>query len=331
MRIRVRSIFTKIVLWFTVDLRPLAGGLRGHVDAPLGAAGGSRADDAAAATRCSLDDARRAYEEGGPPRLAEYLERLNSYTEAEHFLVDARGRDLVSGEDRSGLLAQRAARRARAAAATGPPSCGSPGRSAREGPAVVVHASRDRRFRLITVLPARPRFGMLDSLSYFLWLPLLIGALCYVLAVHLASPLRGLRRALEKFGRGDLSVRYHLSRRDEIGELAQAFNRMADQIATLLTAERRLLQDVSHELRSPLARLGFAVELARTSPDREAALGRIRKEADRLNNLVDELLQLTRAEGDPGARNLEDVDLDRAARRARRRLRPRGRRAAAAG
>ena len=101
-----------------------------------------------------------------------------------------------------------------------------------------------------------------------------------MLAIHLASPLRGLRRVLEKFGRGDLGVRYHLARRDEIGDLAQAFNRMADQITTLLTAERRLLQDVSHELRSPLARLGFAVELARTSPDREAALGRIRKEAE---------------------------------------------------
>src|SRR5262249_36867024 len=85
--------------------------------------------------------------------------------------------------------------------------------------------------------------------------------------------------------------------------------RMADQIATLLSAERRLLQDVSHELRSPLARLGFAVELAKTSPDREVALGRIHKEAERLNHLVDETLQLTRAEVDPGARNLEDVDL----------------------
>jgi two-component system sensor histidine kinase CpxA len=118
-----------------------------------------------------------------------------------------------------------------------------------------------------------------------------------------------LRRVLERFGRGDLGVRYHLSRRDEIGDLAEAFNRMADQITTLLSAERRLLQDVSHELRSPLARLGFAVELARTSPDREAALGRIHKEADRLNHLVDEVLQLTRAEGDPGARNLADVDI----------------------
>jgi two-component system sensor histidine kinase CpxA len=70
-----------------------------------------------------------------------------------------------------------------------------------------------------------------------------------------------------------------------------------------------LLQDVSHELRSPLARLGFAVELAKTSPDRETSLTRIRQEADRLAHLVDELLELTRAEGDPTARVLEEVDL----------------------
>jgi two-component system sensor histidine kinase CpxA len=85
---------------------------------------------------------------------------------------------------------------------------------------------------------------------------------------------------------------------------------MAAQIATLLSAERRLLQDVSHELRSPLARLGFAVELARTSSDREAALARIRKEADRLSQLVDELIQLTRAEGDHNARNLAPFKLE---------------------
>ena len=127
--------------------------------------------------------------------------------------------------------------------------------------------------------------------------------------MHLATPLRGLRRVLERFGRGDLGIRYHLPRRDEIGDLACAFNRMADQIATLLSAERRLLQDVSHELRSPLARLGFAVELARTSPDRDAALDRIRKEGDRLSQLVDELLELTRAEGDPSSRNIHHFEL----------------------
>jgi two-component system sensor histidine kinase CpxA len=308
MRIRVRSIFTKIVFWFTATF---ALSLVGYVVTSmlLFARLAAREPIFPGMHWHLLEDARDAYEKRGAPGLGDYLAQLNSYSRTERFLVDSRGRDLVTGEDRSSLLAQRAARSLgrrwlpgflRIARFVG-----------REGPVVLVHSSSDRRYRLISVFRGQTRSEALESLAYFLWLPLLIGVFCYVLAVHLASPLRGLRRAMEKFGRGDLGVRYHLSRRDEIGEVAQAFNRMADQITTLLAAERRLLQDVSHELRSPLARLGFAVELARISPDREAAMNRIRKEADRLNNLVDELLQLTRAEGDPGARNLEDVDLAR--------------------
>src|SRR5207237_10713776 len=71
-----------------------------------------------------------------------------------------------------------------------------------------------------------------------------------------------------------------------------------------------LLGDISHELRSPLARLGVAVELARSGEDRGATLDRIQKEADRLNALVGELLQVTRAEGDPGSLHREPVRLD---------------------
>ena len=79
---------------------------------------------------------------------------------------------------------------------------------------------------------------------------------------------------------------------------------------TLLTAERRLLQDVSHELRSPLARLRFAAELAKSSPDPQAAIARVNKEINRqLPTLVGELLQVTRAEGDPEARNVSAIDL----------------------
>ncbi len=306
MKIRVRSIFTKIVVWFTATVvLSVVGFVATSVLLSQRLSGRDLAIPRLHALL--LDDARRAYEEGGPQRLTAYLDRVKSYTDSECYLTNARGIDLVSGEDRSALLARRTSRsRPRRSRTWLFPILGVP---AREAPFVIVHWSDDRRYRWITVFPPRARIGTTDTLAYFFWLPVLIGVLCYLLAVHLASPLRGLRRVLEKFGRGDMGVRYHLSRRDEIGDLAQAFNRMADQIATLLSAERRLLQDVSHELRSPLARLGFAVELAKTSPDREAALGRIHKEADRLNHLVDELLQLTRAEGDPGARNLEDVDL----------------------
>jgi two-component system sensor histidine kinase CpxA len=82
------------------------------------------------------------------------------------------------------------------------------------------------------------------------------------------------------------------------------------RIETLLSAERRLLQDVSHELRSPLTRLDVAVDLASTSDDPGEYLGRIKRDIGRLTVLVNELLQLTRAEGDPLTHKLEGVRLD---------------------
>jgi two-component system sensor histidine kinase CpxA len=85
---------------------------------------------------------------------------------------------------------------------------------------------------------------------------------------------------------------------------------MAERIGTLLTAERRLLQDISHELRSPLARLSFAAELARTAENRDAAIDRLNKEIARLTDLVGGLIQVTRVEGDPEAHNTEDLRLD---------------------
>ncbi len=95
-----------------------------------------------------------------------------------------------------------------------------------------------------------------------------------------------------------------------MGELARSFNQMASRIQTLLSAERRLLLDISHELRSPLARLGVAVELARSGEDRDHMLDRIQKEADRLNELVAELLQVTRVEADPSMQKTDAVHLD---------------------
>jgi two-component system sensor histidine kinase CpxA len=106
-----------------------------------------------------------------------------------------------------------------------------------------------------------------------------------------------------------LTARAHFTRGDEIGQMASAFDQMGERIETLLTAERQLLRDISHELRSPLARLSFAAELLRTADDREAAAARIRKEIARLTVLVGSLLDMTRAEGDPEARKFESIAL----------------------
>jgi two-component system sensor histidine kinase CpxA len=134
--------------------------------------------------------------------------------------------------------------------------------------------------------------------------------LCYWLAFHLTRPVRKLQKAVERFGRGDLSVRVGSKRHDELGQLARTFDRMAGRIETLLTAERRLLMDISHELRSPLARLGVAVELARSGDNLDTNLNRIEKESGRLNSLVSQLLQVTRAEGDPAQLHREPVRVD---------------------
>jgi signal transduction histidine kinase len=115
---------------------------------------------------------------------------------------------------------------------------------------------------------------------------------------------------VERFGSGDLSARVGSTRQDELGHLARTFDWMANRIETLVAAERRLLLDISHELRSPLARLGVAVELARSGENLDAALNRIQKESDRLNGLVGQLLQVTRAEGDPSSLRRHPVQLD---------------------
>jgi two-component system sensor histidine kinase CpxA len=133
--------------------------------------------------------------------------------------------------------------------------------------------------------------------------------LTWLLAIGIVRPVRHVARAVNEFGRGDLSMRVRVTRNDEIGDLGHAFNDMAERLETLLTAERRLLQDISHELRSPLARLNIAIELARHAEDRDAAAVRLQREADRLTSLVGSLIEVTRMEGDPAAVKFEPLSL----------------------
>jgi len=132
------------------------------------------------------------------------------------------------------------------------------------------------------------------------------GLVCYLLTRYLVSPLIALRDATKRFAEGDLSVRIGAligGRKDETTELAHDFDAMAERIESLVKLQRQLIGDVSHELRSPLARLNVALDLARqnTGPEAELALNRIEEEAQELNDMIGELLTLTRLEsGDAG-------------------------------
>ncbi|OBS09432.1 sensor histidine kinase [Acidihalobacter prosperus] len=118
------------------------------------------------------------------------------------------------------------------------------------------------------------------------------------LAWYLTRPVRHLQRATRALAAGSLDTRVQPSigtRRDEIADLGRDFDHMATRLQALVTAQQRLLHDVSHELRSPLARLGVAVALARQQPEKlETALNRIERESARLDELVGELLTLSR-------------------------------------
>jgi len=121
-----------------------------------------------------------------------------------------------------------------------------------------------------------------------------------LLARHFSRPIRNLQDAFQAASLGQLDIRVSPSmkgRRDEIGELGRKFDGMAQKLQVLVGSQNRLLHDVSHELRSPLARLQVAIGLARQTPAQlDTALHRIEREAEKLDALVGEVLTLSRLE-----------------------------------
>jgi len=132
-------------------------------------------------------------------------------------------------------------------------------------------------------------------------------------AWYLTRPIRHLRRAFAEVADGRLETRVAplMGRRaDEIAGLGSDFDLMAERLQKLIASQRRLLHDVSHELRSPLARLQAAIGLARQSPERSAAmLERIEREAQRLDALVGEVLTLARLEAAGRETPAQSVDI----------------------
>ena len=142
---------------------------------------------------------------------------------------------------------------------------------------------------------------------------LIVGAISLWITRHITSPILQLREAANQLAQGNLAARVgspSLLRADELGELSKDFNHMAEQLERLITARQRLISDVSHELRSPLARLSVALGIAQrsASPESLPALVRIEREAQRLNELIAELLRLARLES--GAEKIQWGHLD---------------------
>ncbi|MCC6625442.1 MAG: HAMP domain-containing protein [Deltaproteobacteria bacterium] len=140
------------------------------------------------------------------------------------------------------------------------------------------------------------------------------GLVALAIGRHLTRPVRALREATGKIAAGDLAVRVSPDVAKAGGELAalgRDFDVMAERLEQLLESQRRLLRDVSHELRSPLARLGVALELARkrSGPEAKGDLDRIERESERLAALIGEILTLTKLEAAEAAEPEIEIDL----------------------
>jgi two-component system, OmpR family, sensor histidine kinase CpxA len=250
-----------------------------------------------------LNDAVNAYEEGGPPQLRQYFDNLEATQHVRAYLFDEHGVEISHRTPPDWAIR----------VASGGP------RAPRDGfiiPAPPVQrdsrASSDgqHRYTLVLGMPPGPRvfFGPRGLPIPGLIIAIISsGLVCYFLSWYLTKPIVRLRAATRQLAGGDLSARSGAptsKRRDEIAGLMRDFDAMAERLETLVKAQSRLLNDISHELRSPLARLNVALGLARQRSDVENAdmLDRIELEAARLNELIGRILTLARLEdGEQGA------------------------------
>lgn len=149
-------------------------------------------------------------------------------------------------------------------------------------------------------MPPHARRDLLLAVQIVLSLAVIAG-LGFVLARSLTAPIAAIQSATRRMAGGDLASRADAAtaaRGDELGALARDFNDMAQRTETLVQQQRTVLQDVSHELRSPLARLHVLLELTRhsTSGDGQQQLDRAAQEVGRLDALIGEVLNLSRLE-----------------------------------
>jgi signal transduction histidine kinase len=235
------------------------------------------------------------YERGGQPALLEYLARVREESNVRGFLFNSQMEEL-SGQ-RMPSAAVSLARKIfendlQEISSQEPMPLNARPATAQSG----------KQYALVTeILPRMPRGYGYHPIFHLLGVALVGALFCYWLARHLTSPVTKLRAATRELAGGNLAARVSPAmgnRRDELASLGADFDLMAEKIESLINSQRRLLGDISHELRSPLTRLNVALELARQRSGAEAAsaLERIQHEAENLNEMIGQLLTLTRLE-----------------------------------
>lgn len=239
----------------------------------------------------AVDAAAETLRFGGMPALRALLQHHKG---AAVYAIDSQGRDLLGRPTRAGLVQY-----LRQLHEHDP-----------KAHALQVLDAQGQSWLLFASRPERPQGRAHDSLTghraphrrHFPVMPVLLAMLgslvsSALLAWHFAKPIRRLRQAFEAAASGKLDTRIGGAAKggDELTDLGHDFDRMAHRLESVLEAQRRLLHDVSHEMRSPLARMQAAIGLARQRPERvQALLERIERESERMDAMIGEVLALAR-------------------------------------
>lgn len=248
----------------------------------------------------------------GIPGLRDWLTRESARVAPDRlFVLDHQGADLLGRHVPDFLRA----RFGRVSAAGRLPETPSETRDVRWLSQLVT--SNNEIYALSLLRMRRGPFGVMSSAETPIVaavITLLVSTVvCFLLARYLSDPIRHLRAATRSIADGDLEVRVSTlmgPRRDELAMLALDFDVMAERLRGLLESHRVLLRDVSHELRSPLARLQIALGLARRPGANLAQeFDRIERETGRLDELIGEILSLSRLDDPARAVIAEPVNL----------------------
>jgi signal transduction histidine kinase len=294
----VRTLFMKVFLWFSVAMVLVGATLIFTIFKTQTVFVEAREDERdRTLAPLVAEHFADLYERQGLPALSAYLKYPPPPYRSAYFFAEDRE---ISGRPVDSLVNE-IARRARDSGET-QIAMTSEGRilaHSAAGPSGkhYVIALQTTLHPIADILQAKPTSQLIRTMAVFL----VAGLVCLWLARQITAPIRKLSEAARQLAGGNLAARVgksSIKRHDEIADLSRDFDHMAEQIESLISAQRRLIGDISHELRSPLTRLSVALGISRryASPECSHALDRMEREVERLNELIGNLLKLARLE-----------------------------------
>jgi two-component system sensor histidine kinase CpxA len=304
MTARVHSLFLKIFLWFWATVIVTAISL---VAAFVILSGNGVSQSHTTMTETARQSGAMAVEEvelHGAPAASAYLARLEDQTHLQACLFDVSG-NVLAGSN-CAAFSETISR------LTVTHTSEVSWRHGSTRIAVRLPGRNGAAYVYATSVPTGPPLSRVAIVRQWCIALLVSGFICYLLTRYLTTPILRLREASQHLAAGELSTRAAAEmerRQDELGSLVRDFNTMADRIEELISRQRQLISDVSHELRSPLARLNVALDIGRQRKGDDPAFDQMEQDLESMNEMIGRLLSVARLDASTTPVAMTEVDL----------------------